>query len=230
MERLTAMLVDAKEFGAEAAEAEGLLLRAREALGGGRAEDLDAIVRQASAVAKQRIQAFLEDKYPRLSLSLPTSGVQADAWNKFILELGNRGNLAAKNVDVRIEGDVEVRGLRPIPRIDPNEKKRVEIGVRPKAGGLLPVDLSVRYFRPLDEKPYELTDSKQIKAERAGTYVVEDAFLIHRDGRLIHHESRRFRDAMDEDIFSGMLTVVLDHVKKTLTTAGGPGLKRADFG
>ncbi|HKZ89626.1 MAG TPA: DUF5915 domain-containing protein, partial [Thermoplasmata archaeon] len=230
MERLTAMLVDAKEFGAEATEAEGLLLRAREALAEGRAEDLDAIVRQASAVAKQRVQAFLEDKYPRLSLSLPTSGVQADAWNKFILELGNRGNLAAKNVDVRIEGDVEVRGLRPIPRIDPNEKKRVEIGVRPKAGGLLPVDLSVRYFRPLDEKPYELTDSKQIKAERAGTYVVEDAFLIHRDGRLIHHESRRFRDTMDEDIFSGMLTVVLDHVKKTMQGRAEGGLRRVDFG
>ena len=39
MERLTAMLVEAKTFGAEAAEAEGLLLRAREALAEGRAEE-----------------------------------------------------------------------------------------------------------------------------------------------------------------------------------------------
>ncbi|TLZ51805.1 MAG: hypothetical protein E6K18_03965 [Methanobacteriota archaeon] len=230
MERLTAMLVEAKAFGAEAGEAEGLLLRAREALADGRAEDLDAIVRQASEVAKQRVQTFLENRYPKLFLSLPTAGFQAESWNKFVFELANKGTIAAKNVDLKFAGDVEVRGLKPIPRIDPNEKKRLEIGVRPKAAGQVPVDVEIRYFRPLDERAYELTDSKHIKAERPGTYQVEDAFLIHRDGRLIHHESRRFRDSMDEDIFSGMLTVVLNHVKETMQSRAQGGLRRIDFG
>ena len=229
LEKLTSMLVEAKALGVESPEAEGLLLRAREALADGRADDLDAIVRQADAVAKRHIQEFLEERYPRLFLTMPTSGLQAEAWNKFTLELANKGNLAARDIEVRFTGDVDVRGLKPIPRIDPNEKKRVEIGVRPKAAGSVPVDVEVRYHRPLDDRTYELTDSKQVKAERPGTYLVEDAFLIHRDGRLIIHESRKFRDAMDEDIFSGMLTAVLNYVKEAFHRAE-EGLKRVDFG
>ncbi len=229
MEKVTQMLMEAKAFGAEAGEAEGLLLRAREALAEGRADDLDALVRQAGAVARQRLQAFLEDRYPRLFVSVPDMGLQADSWNRFVIEFANKGNLAAKDIDVRVEGDADVRGLKRIPRLDPNEKKRVEIGLRPKAPGPLPLDVSVRYLRPLDGREYELTDSKQLRAERPGTYQVEDAFLIHSDGRLIHHESRRYRDEMDEDIFSGMLTVVLNHMKESFARAE-EGLRRLDFG
>jgi len=89
--------------------------------------------------------------------------------------------------------------------------------------------VEVRYHRPLDDREYELTDTKQLKAEPSGTYLVEDAFLIHRDGRLITHESRTFRDPMDEDIFSGMLTAVLSYVKEAFHRAE-EGLRRVDFG
>ncbi|HEV8594517.1 MAG TPA: DUF5915 domain-containing protein, partial [Thermoplasmata archaeon] len=229
MERLTAMMVEAKAFGAESPEAESLLLRAREALSDGRADDLDALVRQAGAVAKRKIQVHLEDRFPRLFLTVPQAGLQADAWNKFVLEFVNKGNLAAKDVEVRLSGDVEVRGLKPIPRIDPNERKRLEVGVKPRGPGSVPLDVEVHYRRPLDDKQYELTDTKQVKAEPAHTYLVEDAFLIHRDGRLIVHESRAFREGMDEDIFSGMLTVVLNYVKEKFERADN-GLRRVDFG
>ena len=229
MEKLTTMLVEAKAFGAVAPEAEGLLLRAREALAEGRADDLDALVRQASAVAKQRVQAHLEDKYPRLFLTMPQGGLQADAWNRFVLEFVNKGNMAAKDVRVALSGDVDVRGLAPIPRIDPNEKKQIAIGVRPRAAGSLPLDVEVKYRRPLDDREYELTDTKQVRAEAARTYLVEDAFLIHRDGRLIVHETRSHREGMDEDIFSGMLTVVLNYVKEKFDRAA-EGLRRVDFG
>jgi len=229
LERLGAMLVEGKALGAVSPEAEGLLLRAREALAEGRTDDLDAIVRQASAIAKATIQKFLEDKYPRLFLTMPTAGLQAEAWNRFVVELANKGNLAAKDVEFRVTGDVDVRGLEMVPRIEPNEKKRVEFGVRPRSSGPVPLDMEVRYHRPLDEREYELTDSKQLNAEPPGTYVVEDAFLIHRDGRLIAHESRTFRDPVDEDIFSGMLTAVLSYVKESFHRAE-EGLRRVDFG
>ncbi|MEK6851314.1 MAG: DUF5915 domain-containing protein, partial [Candidatus Thermoplasmatota archaeon] len=83
--------------------------------------------------------------------------------------------------------------------------------------------------RPLDDRDYELTDSKQLKAEPAHTYQVDDAFLIHRDGRLIAHETRQFREGVDEDIFSGMLTAVLNHVRESFARAE-EGLRRIDFG
>lgn len=229
MEKLTAMMVEAKAFGAESAEAEGLLLRAREALADGRADDLDALVRQAGAVARKRIQTHLEDRYPRLFLTVPLGGLQAEAWNKFVLEFVNKGNMAAKNVEVRLTGDAEIRGVTPIAQIDPNEKKRMEIGVKPRASGAVPLDVEVTYHRPLDNREFELTDTKELRVEPAHTYLVEDAFLIHRDGRLIIHESRAHREAVDEDIFSGMLTVILNYVKEKFDRAD-EGLRRLDFG
>ncbi len=230
METVTAMLVEAKEFGAEAGEAEALLLRAREALAENRTDDLDALVRQAGAIAKQRIQEFLEDKYPRLFVTMSTGGLEAEAWNKLVLEIVNKGSLAAKNVLIRLSGDLDVRDIPPIPKIEPNEKRQVELAVRPQHPGPLPVDVEVNYQRPLDDKQYELADTKEVVVERPGTYLVEDGFLIHVDGRLIVHQSRRFREEMDEDIWSGMLTAVLDYVKKSMAERTEGGLRRVDFG
>src|SRR5439155_1695897 len=53
---------------------------------------------------------------------------------------------------------------------------------------------------------------------------------IHSDGRLIAHHSRKFREEIDEDIFSGMLTVVQDFVKDSFKSRSRVGMKRLDFG
>ena len=230
IEKVTAMLMEAKEFGAEAAEAEALLLRAREALEENRAEDVDALARQAGTVARQLVQEFLEDKYPRLFVSMATTGMEAEAWNKLVLDVANKGTLAAKNVLVRLTGDIDVQGLQPIPTIDPNSKWRLEVGVKPHEAGPMPIDVEIKYQRPLDNKEYDLADSKQVRVEPPGTYTVEDAFLIHVDGRLIVSESRRFRGEVDEDIWSGMLTAVLEYVDKSMGGRTDEGLRRVDFG
>src|SRR5206468_11126744 len=77
---------------------------------------------------------------------------------------------------------------------------------------------------------YEVQERKQIKVEPEATYLVEDVFLIHSDGRLIAHHSRKFREEIDEDIFSGMLTVVQDFVKDSFKARTKTGMKRLDFG
>src|SRR3989442_4344226 len=81
-----------------------------------------------------------------------------------------------------------------------------------------------------DENRYEVRDTKEIKVDRESAYLVEDVFLIHSDGRLIAHHSRKFREEIDEDIFSGMLTVVQDFVKDSFNSRTRVGMKRLDFG
>src|SRR2546425_12889349 len=129
------MVAEAKEFGADSGDAERYLDMAPKALHSGNVSDLELLVDRAKIEARQRIQAQLRDRYPRLFIGLPAEGLQAQAWNRVLLEIANKGNWAAKDLDIAILGDFEVTGLDRIPKIEANERRVLELGVRPKEAG-----------------------------------------------------------------------------------------------
>ena len=59
---------------------------------------------------------------------------------------------------------------------------------------------------------------------------VEDVFLIHIDGRMIHHATRRLAAGVDSDILSSMLTAVTSFVKDALARTGDSGLGSLEYG
>ncbi|MBM4249075.1 MAG: hypothetical protein FJ149_06515 [Euryarchaeota archaeon] len=69
-------------------------------------------------------------------------------------------------------------------------------------------------------------------AARAGEegLAVEDVFLIHLDGRLIHHATRRLATGVDSDILSSMLTAVTSFVKDALARTGDGQLGSLEYG
>jgi len=230
MRGLSTMVASAKKIGANVAEAERILKEAEEALKGNNLERADILVKQAEISTGIQVQNFIRNRYPRLLLNLPEKGLQAHAWNRYVFEILNKGKLPARNIDVNFLGDVEVKGLKTIPEIGVDEKKKVEIGLKPKSEGEVPLNVQVFYQRYFDDTKYELKDVRELSVESPGTYIVEDVFLVHSDGRLIAHETRKFREEIDEDIFSGMLTVVQDFVKDSFKDRTRVGLKRLDFG
>ncbi len=50
--------------------------------------------------------------------------------------------------------------------------------------------------------------------------VIEDVFIIHNDGRIIAHETRRLRPERDSAIMSGMLTAIQEFVKTAIPLDG----------
>lgn len=229
LDRLTSTVVEAKQLGVSVEEAEGLLMRAADALQQERGQELEALLEAARSSATQRIQDHLRDRYPRLFVSLPTGGFHSEVWNNYIVSVANKGNWPAKDVEVRIFGDVEMSGARSISFIAPNEKKILEIGVKPPGEGAVPIDLQLFYHRPLDESRYELTGSKEIRVESQGTFAVEDVFLVHKDGRLVASESRMFREALSEGKFAKTLKVLQAFIGDTFVDKGAVGLKRMGF-
>ena len=229
MHTVSAMIANAKRLGAEIGESEASLLQAEEAL---RKNDLamaDILIKQAEVSVAMQIATFIKNRYPNLELHLPTTGLQANNWNRYVFEVENKGRLPARNVEFGFEGDVEVKGAAPIAELGVGEHRLVEVGLKPATSGELPIAVDVAYQRMFDENRYELKDRQAVKVEPEGTYLVEDVFLIHSDGRLICHHSRKFREEIDEDIFSGMLTVVRDFVKDSFKRAR-KGLDRLGFG
>ncbi len=226
---VSAMIANAKRLGAEIGESEASLAQAEEAL---RKSDLamaDILIKQAEVSIGVQIANFIKNRYPSLALTLPTTGLQANNWNRYVFEVENKGKLPARNVEFGFEGDIEVKGAGPIAELGVGERKLVEVGLKPSTAGDLPLTVDVAYQRMFDENRYELKDRQSVKVEPEGTYLVEDVFLIHSDGRLICHHSRKFREEIDEDIFSGMLTVVRDFVKDSFKRAR-KGLDRLGFG
>jgi outer membrane protein assembly factor BamB len=47
-----------------------------------------------------------------------------------------------------------------------------------------------------------------ISDKKVGEYTIEELFLIYRDGRLIHHNTRRLRPEVDNQVLGGMLVAI----------------------
>jgi hypothetical protein len=226
---VSTMIANAKRLGADVGEAERALLEAESSL---RANDMamaDILVKQAEVAIGIQLQNFIKNRYPNLVLHLPATGLQANVWNRYVFEIENKGKLPARNVELKFGGNVEAKGLTAISELGVDERRIVDIGLKPAVSGTVPLQVDVGYQRMFDENRYEAKDTKDVKVEPEGTYLVEDVFLIHEDGRLISHQSRKFREAIDEDIFSGMLTVVQDFIKDSFKRSK-TALRRLEFG
>ena len=223
IEKVSRMVAEAKEFGADSGEAEQYLEQAKAALRTDNMKDLELFVDRAKIEARTRIQQQLKDRYPRLFLALPTEGLQADMWNRVLLDITNKGNWAAKDLDIAIRGDFDVTGLDPIPKIEANERKLIEFGVRPRGAGTSGLDVQVTYRRPLDEARLESIDSREVKVEPEGTYLVTDALAFHRGGAVLAHESREYREA--SNMSETLVKAIRDFVA-TSPPRGAAGLRR----
>src|SRR5213080_5131126 len=104
---VSTMIANAKKLGAELGDAENSLNQAEAALRGSDMAMADILIKQAEVSIGMQIQNFIKNRYPNLSLRLPSSGLQAGEWNQYAFEIENRGKLPARNVQVELAGDVE---------------------------------------------------------------------------------------------------------------------------
>ncbi len=229
--KLVSQLIDkSDEVGVDADELQEMLRNAQESFAEHNYESALRLIEQSESIARSRVEKFLRDKYPKILVNLPVGAVQSNVWNKYTLEVANEGNLTAEDVNVTLKGDFEVKGLKNIPNLLPKEKKKMEVGLKPRQDGELPVDVKVSFKRPFDETNFESREDASLNISRLGTYLVDDVFLVHKDGRLIFHETREYKEDVDEDIFSGMLTVMQDFVRDSFRSRSNTGLSRMDFG
>ncbi len=219
----------AKRLGADVKDAERLIA---EAEGSMEAEPTGALhsLDKAKNLLMKSIEELVREAEPQLTVKIPEEGLEEGVWNRFRVLLRNTGKAPARRVDLSLRGDLDTRGLRTVDRIAPGDIRAVDIEVRPNSSGDVPVDVGLSYRRYFDSKSVDTSESGLLKVSPPGTYIIEDVFLVHSDGRLVNHQSRRPLDEIDEDIFSGMLTVVQDFVRDSFRQRTTVGLKRLEFG
>ncbi len=224
------MIDKAKQAAMDSSDFQEVFRQAQESFGEGDYEEALRFAQESETIAQDRIKDFIEGRIPKVQVNLPTGGVQPGTWNNYVFEIVNEGDIAAQNVKVDLRGDLEVKGLEAVARLLPQETKKLRVGLRPKQDGRLPVDVSVSFKKPFDDTNFEVKEESNLNISRLGTYLVDDVFLVHNDGRLIFHETREFKEEVDDDIFSGMLTVMQEFIKDSFGERATTGLSRMDFG
>jgi tetratricopeptide (TPR) repeat protein len=230
LKSLTSVFREASVAGMVPDEAQGIIQKAEEAAQRSDIDELELLVMKAREATLSQIEGSLEGKEPKLHVRLPEEGIQSGAWNRYTVEVVNKGNWPAKDVELKFGGDVKVKGETRIERLDPEETRRLEVGIWPTEEGEATVDLEVSYKRFLDDAPYVMRDIRDLRVAPKGTYLVEDALLFHESGELVVHESRKFREDLDEEAFSNMLAAVQDFVRDAFQDKANVGIRRMGFG
>jgi hypothetical protein len=223
-------LQDALEIGVDVKEVRGILDTAKMMMDQESFEEANVRLDQFGKAIKETATSFLEDKYPRIQVSVDGQGYEKQKWNRFFVSVINTGDTAARDLELNFPGDVEVKGETSIPKLIQNEEKELELALMPYIDGDVPLEISATYRRYFDETKYQLNDIKRLEVDKAGTFIVEDVFLIHRSGILVARETRRIEAEVDSDVFSGMLTAVIQFAKDSFGLPAETNLNRMEFG
>jgi hypothetical protein len=223
------ILSEAENIGVPSQEAKDLLVQAENAISDNNFKEAKELINKAKDTATSDVHQYIKGKFPKFQLKMPQGGMEAEVWNKCVIEVSNVGDLVAKNVDINIKGDIDVKGLERIESLDVGEKAMLEVGVKPRESGEIAMDVLLAYQRAFDSTLYQLNLAKRVIADSAGTYQLEEVLLIHNSGVLISQISRKLDMDIDRDIFSGMFTAVQEFIKDSFGRSKDMGLKRMDF-
>jgi hypothetical protein len=146
-------LEEAKEYGCEISDAEDLLNKAKSSFQAEYHVNAIEYAREAKEIAKK----MKEESKPEIAVNLSEYQFLPETWKKIEMFLANKGNAHAKEIKIDFPTEIETKGLRTISNLNTGEEKSLEVGLRPKIVGEIPLDVKIGY-KDLDEREY--TQSK----------------------------------------------------------------------
>jgi hypothetical protein len=187
--------------------------------------------RECAGLIMDVIEKVKAEAAPSLSLRAGSSEGLTVNTSKFNISITNIGKGHAQDVACEIIGPIKDYTTNPkkVDFIKAGDKAIMAIEVTADERDI-PLDayLTVRltYKRAIDQKE----NRTQERARVIIGPMIEDVFLMYRDGRLIAHNTRRLRPDVDGDILSGMLTAVTAFVKESFREADTEELNELRYG
>ena len=187
--------------------------------------------RECAGLVMDVIEKVKSEAVPSLSLRAGSTEGLTVSKSKFTISITNIGKGHAQDIKCEIIGPIKDSTTTPakIDFLKAGEKTSMAIEVTADED-VIPLDtyLTVRltFSRPLDGKE----GRAQERARVIIGPMIEDVFLMYRDGRLIAHNTRRLRPDVDGDILSGMLTAVTAFVKESFREADTEELNELRYG
>ncbi len=153
---------NAKKFGIDVKEAERVLQTAITAKKTNMTRAISA-AEDAYRLAWDAVESFAPNIQARLEVEAP----QLERWSEATLVLANTGKALAKDVQVKILGDAEVEGLKPLAAIRAKGEEKLPLKIRMSAPGVIPLVIQVTTHRVMDDKEYTQEMIAQIEVAAA---------------------------------------------------------------
>ncbi len=94
---------------------------------------------------------------PEISITLSHTSIHADEWDKIGLTLVNASTAHAFDITLTFSGDFDTGPIQPV-NLAPGTSTIIEVGIKPRAKGKVPLEIIVRY-RDAGNQTYEQTTS-----------------------------------------------------------------------
>jgi tetratricopeptide (TPR) repeat protein len=92
-----------------------------------------------------QLDEFLSTARPQINLALSCNQVDLFTWEKEKISLTNKGAAHAKDVALEFSDDFDVRSIKKTVDVLAGETKQVEIAIKAKVKGTIPLDITVTY-------------------------------------------------------------------------------------
>jgi len=187
--------------------------------------------RECAGLIMDVIEKVKAEATPSLSLRAGSSEGLTVNKSKFNISITNIGKGHAQDVACEIIGPIKEYATNPLKIDFLKAGDKAVMGIEVTADEHdIPLDayLTVRltFKRAIDQKE----NRTQERARVIIGPMIEDVFLMYRDGRLIAHNTRRLRPDVDGDILSGMLTAVTAFVKESFREEDTEELNELRYG
>jgi hypothetical protein len=126
-------------------------------------KDYDSAI-ELVAAALDTAKEMMEAYSPDLAMSIASPGLQENSDSELTLTVRNTGKALAKDVNIEVLGDFEVKEAKPISTLKPNTESPVAIRLIPRKSGSVPVRIKLTSKRQFDGKlqTFELEDSVNV--------------------------------------------------------------------
>jgi hypothetical protein len=92
-----------------------------------------------------QLDEFFSTARPQINLALSCNQVDLDTWEKENISLTNKGAAHAKDVALEFSDDFDVRRIKKTVDVLAGETKQVEIAIKAKVKGTIPLDITISY-------------------------------------------------------------------------------------
>ena len=147
-------LEEAKAFGCEISDVEDILNKAKSSFHAEYHVNAIEYAREAEEIAKKR----KEKSKPEIAISFSEYQFLPETWKKIEMFLANKGKAHAKEIKIDFPAEIETKGLQTISNLNVGEEKSLEVGLRPKIIGEIPLDVKIGY-KDLDGREYSQSES-----------------------------------------------------------------------
>lgn len=103
--------------------------------------------RTIAAGLAEAVEASRKNLRPVVHAEISTAKeFRVNEWGRLDGKLTNIGGTHARNLEIEISGPVELRGVRQVPSLSRGGEARLQIGVKPKESGSVPLEIKVRFI------------------------------------------------------------------------------------